>query len=296
MGAKNRALEIKRLLIYVLALNWVVALAKLIMGYIIKSSSMVADGYHSLSDGASNIIGFLGIWLASRPKDESHPYGHKKYETFASIGIAFLLFFVCIGIIHESIERFRKPVVPDANFLSFAVMFATLIINFMVVFYEYNAGRRLKSDILIADSAHTKADILTSFSVIAALFAVKSGWYFLDPLIAIFISVFIAHAAVEILRDSALVLCDSAVVDTKKIEEIAMSIEGVLSVHKIRTRGRCDDIHVDLHVLVMNDMRMDIAHKLSYRIETEIKDKISGVSDVIIHMEPKPNVSGRYKN
>lgn len=292
MGVKSRALEIKRLLIYVLVLNWVVALTKLVVGYIIKSSSMVADGYHSLSDGASNIIGFLGIWLASRPKDESHPYGHKKYETFASIGIAFLLFFVCIGIIHESIERFRKPVVPDVNFLSFVVMFATLIINFMVVFYEYRVGRRLKSDILIADSAHTKADILTSLSVIAALFAVRSGWYFLDPLIAIFISAFIAHAAIEILKESALVLCDSAVVDTKKIAEIVMAIEGVLSVHKIRTRGRCDDIHVDLHVLVKNDMHMDTAHKLSYRIEAEIKDKISGVSDVIVHMEPKSSGKG----
>lgn len=292
MDAEYRFLEIKRVLVYVLVLNWLVAFAKLALGYIIKSSSMVADGYHSLSDGASNIIGFLGIWLASRPKDESHPYGHKKYETFASIGIAFLLFFVGIGIVHESIGRFKNPVLPNANILSFIVMSTTLAVNFAVMLYEYRAGKRLNSDILVADSAHTKADILTSLSVIGALFAVKAGWPFLDPLIAIFIAAFIVYAAFEILRDSAVVLCDSAVIDTKKIEEIVMAMEGVLSAHKIRTRGRCDDIHVDLHVLVRNDMRMDSAHKLSYKIEEEIRNKIPGVSDVVIHMEPS---SGEIK-
>lgn len=284
---KDRSSQIKKILIYTLALNWLVALAKLILGYRIKSSSMVADGYHSLSDGASNVICFLGIWLASRPKDDSHPYGHKKYETFASIGIAFLLFFVCIGIIHESIGRFKSPITPNVNILSFIVMSITLAINFMVMRYEYKAGKRLNSDVLIADSAHTKADILTSISVIAALLAVKSGWVFLDPFIAIIIAAFIAYAAFEILKDSAVVLCDSAVIDSKKIEEIVLSIAGVLSVHKIRTRGRCDDIHIDLHVLVRSDMRMDSAHSLSYKIEEDLKRKISGVTDVVVHMEPK---------
>lgn len=285
--AQNKYRDINKILAIVLCLNWLVAFAKLILGHIIKSNSMVADGYHSFSDGASNIIGFFGIWLASRPKDEGHPYGHKKYETFASIGIAFLLFFVCVGIVHESIGRFKNPVIPNVNILSFIVMFVTLMVNFVVVFYEYRQGKRLKSDILIADSAHTKADILTSLSVIGALFAVKSGWYFLDPVIAIFISMFIFRAAFEILKESSVVLCDTAVVDVKRIEEVVMALDGVLSVHKVRTRGRCDDIHVDMHVLVNSDTRMDLAHKLSYKIEEELKDKISGVSDVVVHMEPK---------
>lgn len=280
-------MQIRRILICILLLNWLVSFVKLVLGHFIKSSAMLADGYHSLSDGASNFIGLIGIWFASRPKDESHPYGHKKYETFASIGIAFLLFFVCIGIIHESLARFRNPVSPRVNLLSFIVMSVMLIINFAVMFYEYRAGRRLNSDILVADSMHTKADILTSFSVIAALFAVKSGWHFFDPLTAIFITVFIAHAAYEIVRDSALVLCDTAVIGTKRIEEVVMLVSGVLSVHKIRTRGRCDDIHVDLHVLVRSDMRMDAAHKLSYLIEERLKKDIPGISDVIIHLEPQ---------
>ncbi|PIQ89332.1 MAG: cation-efflux pump [Candidatus Omnitrophica bacterium CG11_big_fil_rev_8_21_14_0_20_42_13] len=286
MKHENRALLIKRVFLCILFLNWFVSLAKLIFGYKIKSNSMVADGFHSLSDGASNIIGLFGIWFASRPKDESHPYGHKKYETFASIGIAFLLFLVSIGIIHESMGRFNNPVAMGSTFLGLVVIFITLGINISVMLYEYRLGRKLNSDILIADSMHTRADILTSCSVIFALIAVKLGWYALDPIIAMFIAVFILYSAFEIIKDSSLVLCDRAVLDSKKIESLVMAIEGVRSVHKIRTRGRCDDIHVDLHVLVNKDTRMDAAHKLSGIIEEEIEKNVEGVSDVVVHMEP----------
>lgn len=280
--------KIRRVLILILILNWAVAAAKIIYGFITHCQSMTADGFHSLSDGTSNIIGLIGIQLACKPKDSDHPYGHKKYETFFSLVIALLLFLVSASLMHESLGRFRSPVTPVINLQSFVIMIITMAVNLWVMLYERKIGKALKSDILISDAMHTRADILTSLSVIAALFFIKSGYPILDPIVTILISLFIAFAGFEIVKESSYVLCDSAVIlDTKRIEDIVLSIKGVRTCHKIRTRGRPDDIYIDLHVQVHPDMHVDNAHKISNAIEDSIKKAISEVTDVIVHIEPK---------
>ena len=249
---------------------------------------MTADGFHSLSDGASNIISLIGIHFASQPRDSDHPYGHKKYETFFSLGIAGLLCIVSFQVLLEGIRRILKPVIPQIDLAGFIIMVLTMIINILVMNYEYKKGKVLQSDILVSDSKHTKADILTSFSVIITLFAIKSGYYIFDPFATIIISLFIAYSAFQIARESSKVLCDAAaIVDTKRIVDIVLSIKGIGSCHKIRSRGRPDDIHLDLHVQVNPNMHMDEAHKISYAIEEAIKKDIPQVTDVVVHMEPK---------
>ena len=279
---------IRIVLIVVLVLNWLVAIAKIICGLIIRSSSMTADGFHSLSDGASNIIGLIGIHFASQPKDNDHPYGHRKYETFFALGIAFLLFLVAIGIVHESIGRFSNPVTPKINAISFIIMLITMGVNFIVMHYENKKGKELKSDILVSDSLHTRADIFTSFSVLFALFAIKLGYPILDPIISVMIAIFIAYAGFKIMKESSAILCDTAaILNVKQIVDIVLSVEGTKNCHKVRTRGRPDDIYVDLHVEIDGNTRMEAAHKISYAIEDAIKKCIPEVSDVVGHMEPK---------
>ena len=279
--------NIRFILLMVLILNWLVAIAKVIFGITIRSSSMTADGFHSLSDGASNIIGLVGIHFAAQPTDVDHPYGHKKYETFFSLGIAFLLFLVAIGIVHESIGKFTNPVTPDVNAISFIVMIVTIAVNFIVMYYENKKGKELKSDILVSDSLHTRSDIFVSLSVILALIVTKLGYPILDPIISIIIALLIAYSGFKIMRESSIILCDTAVImDTKQITDIVLSIEGVRACHKVRTRGRPDDIYVDLHVQVDNGTRVDVAHKICYAIEGSIKKSIPEVSDVVVHIEP----------
>jgi cation diffusion facilitator family transporter len=153
--------------------------------------------------------------------------------------------------------------------------------------YEYRKGKFLQSDILISDSMHTKGDILTSLSVIITLVMIKLGYPILDPIVTIIIALFIAHTAFEITRQSSKVLCDTVVIgDVKRIMDIVLSIEGVKTCHKVRTRGRPDDIYVDLHVQVNPGMHMDKAHQISYLIEEAIKKNIPEVTDVVVHMEP----------
>lgn len=280
--------NIKRILFIVLVLNWLVAAAKIIFGLLSRCGSMTADGFHSLSDGTSNIIGLIGISFACQPEDRDHPYGHKKYETLYSLVIAAFLFIVSFNIIKGGIMRLYHPVTPEIDIKSFAVMLVTICINIAVMKYEYNRGKSLQSDILISDSLHTRTDILTSLSVIISLIVTKMGHPIIDPVVTIMISLFIAYSAFEIIKQGSGVLCDTAaIVDIKKIVDIVLKIKGVKNCHKIRTRGRPDDIYVDLHVEVRPDMHMDEAHKISYTIETEIQKEIPGITDVVVHMEPK---------
>jgi cation diffusion facilitator family transporter len=286
-GANQHFTQIKRILIAILGLNWAVALAKIVYGLHTNCSSMTADGFHSLSDGTSNIIGLIGIHIAAKPKDINHPYGHKKYETFFTLGIAGLLLVISLNLIGKGIQRFFNPVIPQIEVASFLVMLFTLAINVGVMNYEHKKGKLLQSDILISDALHTRADIFISLSVIATLVVIKLGYPILDPIVTMVIALFIIFTAFEIIKNSAQVLCDTAAADTQKIADIVLGIKGVRTCHKIRTRGRPDDINVDLHVQVNPDMHIDKAHDLSYAIEETLKREIPQITDVVVHMEPK---------
>ena len=290
---EERFKKIRNILWWILVLNWLVAFLKIIYGYTSKTNSMLADGFHSFSDGASNIIGIIGILIAARPADENHPYGHKKYETFSSIAISMLLLLIAFNIIRSAVIRFANPVVPEVNLFSFLVMAATIAVNFFVFYYERKKSRALLSDILYADAQHTKSDIFVSLSVIFTLFAIKMGFPTLDAIVAMVISFLIAKAAIDILRASSYVLCDSVAIVSDKVRAVVMQINGVKECHQIRTRGRSDDIHLDLHVLVDASMHVDAAHSITEIIEQKLKKEIDGVTDVIVHVEPLSRIKGR---
>lgn len=280
--------QIKKILLAILALNWLVALAKIAYGLNSASSSMTADGFHSLSDGTSNLIGLLGIHFACQPVDRDHPYGHKKYETLFSLVISAMLFILSFNLLKNGWEHLHQPVLPRVNTGSFAVMLFTITINILVMRYERRKGRELGSDILISDSMHTRADICTSLAVILSLAASWLGFTILDPLITMLISLFIGFSAFEIAKQGSDILCDTAVfLDDNRIKEIVLKVKGVRACHKIRSRGRIDDVHIDLHVQVNPDMHIDNAHQISYRIEEAIKTSIPEITDIVVHMEPQ---------
>ena len=284
---KKHYREIQKVLWLVLVLNWAVAAAKIIYGYMTDSTSMTADGFHSLADGTSNVIGLIGIHFCSQPTDEDHPYGHKKYETLFALGIAAMLLIVAFNLGKAGMERIINPVIPQVDFLSFVVMIITVTVNITVMIYEYRRGKQMQSDILIVDSMHTRADIFTSLSVIVALVCVKLGFEIVDPLITLLISGFIAYSAFIIIRQESGILCDAAAItDTKKIEVVVLRIKGVKSCHKIRTRGRPDDVYLDLHIQIDMDMKIGDSHQLTHIIQKEIMNAFPQIVDVLVHLEP----------
>ena len=114
--------KIRKILLIILVLNWLVALVKIIYGLSSRCSSMTADGFHSLSDGTSNVIGLLGIHFACQPVDKDHPYGHKKYETLFSLAISAMLFIVSFNLIKQGWERLRHPVLPQVDISSLSLI------------------------------------------------------------------------------------------------------------------------------------------------------------------------------
>lgn len=278
---------VRRILIIIFILNILTALAKGIYGLYTDTLSMSADGLHSLFDSSANIIGLVGISLAARPPDRDHPYGHAKYESFAAIGIAILLFASCLQLMLAAVDRLQSRAVPDVTQISFAIMASTLIINIGVSSYEYILGRRLKSSILVADSMHTRSDIYASLGVILGLFAVRMGYPLADPLIALFICLLIVHTGLEILKESSTALLDRAAVDEQLIVDLARSVEGVCNCHAVRTRGMAEEIYVDLHIGVDASLSMDKAHEVGEDVERAIKSRIPEVRDVVVHLEPR---------
>jgi cation diffusion facilitator family transporter len=246
---------------------------------------MVADGYHSLFDGVSNIVGLAATFIAARPPDKDHPYGHQKYETIASVFIALLLVLVGFEIFRNSLNRFFVQITPEVTYVSFLVIFGTMCINYLVTRYEHKKGVALRSQVLIADSLHTKSDIYVSLSVIVSLVATKLGLPLMDPLIALGISLIIFRAGYRIIKESSRSLLDMSRIEEEEICELVMGVEGVQGCHKIRTRGSIGDIKVDMHLLVQPDMSLEDAHH-SHRVSKKLKGEYEDISDVVVHLEP----------
>lgn len=284
-GRASNHRRVKRVLWWVLGLNLLVGGAKIIVGVVTGAISMVADGFHSALDGFSNVIGLVGLSLAGRPPDHNHPYGHAKFETFAIMAIGLLLLLASWSVLKSAYGRLIVGGIPDVTVMSFTVMGLTVIVNYAVTTYEQRQGRRLKSNILLADAAHTRSDILVSLSVIAGLAAVKLGWFWVDAVVALLIMAFIAYTGWQIIRRASGALLDSAVLDPKEVERIALTVDGVASCHRIRSRGPGGTIYLDMHVQVDGQLPLAEAHRLGHVVERLVKRQLS-VSDVVVHVEP----------
>ena len=167
--------KVKQVLWIILFANFTVALLKIIIGKSIKSSSMTADGFHSISDGSSNIVGLIGITLASKPIDKDHPYGHNKFEVMSSLFIGAMLVFIAGKVVFDALSRFINVVTPNISIGSLIALIITLGINIFVCNYEYKKGKKLNSYILVSDSLHTKSDIFVSVGVLVTLIRIKLG-------------------------------------------------------------------------------------------------------------------------
>ena len=273
----------------VLVLNLSVAIAKIAFGYFSGAVSVLSDGFHSLIDASSNVVGLIGIRAASQPPDQDHPYGHRKYETVASsvfVGFAAL---VVLEVLRNAYNHLagREPHHP-ITLASFAVMVATIAVNLTVIWYETREGKRLSSEMLLADAMQTRADVWSSFTVVAALFGARLGFPLLDPLAALVVAAFIGYGGYQIFHATTGILSDRSVMLERDIEQVVMSVPGVLGCHEIRTRGPEDHVFLDLHVWLPPEMRLDEAHRLSHVVKDRIMTRYPNIADAIIHIEPPP--------
>jgi cation diffusion facilitator family transporter len=284
--AAVRTKDVRFVLWAVLALNLAVAGAKLLYGAMTDSLGMQADGFHSLFDGVSNVVGLAGLWLAAFPPDADHPYGHKKYETLAAASIGAMLMMTCLYLLWTSYQHWLGLVRPQVTAASFGVMAGTMLINVGVMRWERRRGEQLRSEILTADARHTGSDILTSFSVLAGLAAAQMGYPLMDPAVAVAIAGVIAWTGVQVLWETSRSLTDVARLDPEAVRRVVLMNKAVSDCHEVRTRGLPDHIFVDLSVHVRATMSLTEAHDVAHQVEDSLKRQFEGVAEVIVHVEP----------
>jgi cation diffusion facilitator family transporter len=287
----DRYAEVNKVLYRVLYLNLAVAMVKIVLGYYTGAVSIVSDGFHSLTDSASNVVALIGVSVARRPPDANHPYGHRKYETMASLGILVFLIVVLVEVLTAAADRFVKGGSPRVFPEGIALMAFTLIVNVWVVAYELREGRRLKSEVLRADAKHTRSDVLTTGAVLGALLGVWWGYPLLDPMAAVLVAGFIGNACWSIAQEASRILADEIVIPETDVRDVVESVPDVLGCEKIRTRGSADHAFLDLHLWLDANMSLEKAHSTSHVVKDRLMTKFPQLADVVIHIEPPPRTT-----
>jgi cation diffusion facilitator family transporter len=260
-----------------------------VYGYASGAISVLSDGFHSLTDAASNVVGLVGVRAAQQPPDADHPYGHRKYETVAAGAITLFLVLVVVEVLRNATNHLTGRTAPhEISAGTFVVMFVTLAVNLVVIVYESREAERLGSEVLMADATQTRGDVWTSLAVVAALIGSRAGLPILDPLAALLVAVAIGYSGYKIARATTGILSDRIVIDDTDLERVVLSVPGVLGCHHIRTRGSADHVFLDLHVWLPADMQLSEAHDLSHVVKDRLMARYPQIADAIIHIEPPP--------
>jgi cation diffusion facilitator family transporter len=237
-------------------------------------------------DGSNNVIGLVVTAFAYAPPDEGHPYGHRKFETSATLLIGLGLLTLAYNLLTQALDHVTHTRLPEIGLLNWLTMGVTLAVNLFVAWYETREGRRLGSDYLVADAAHTRSDIYVTLGVVASFAGAKAGLPWADTLVAVGIAGFIAVLAAQILVGSFHVLTDRAMIEPERIAQAVRTVPEVQDCRDIRTRGGPDAVYVDLTVHVDGGLSLREAHALADRIEGAVRGAHPQVVDVVVHLEP----------
>jgi cation diffusion facilitator family transporter len=274
-----------------MALNLVNALLKLTVGALSGNLTVISDSVHGFLDASNNVVGLIALKASWRPPDENHPYGHRKYEALASLAIGGLMTLTSWEILRAVIARLSRDAELPAHrgqlaWLWIAMVLAGLAINVAISIYEARRGRRLRSQFLLADAAHTRVDVFVTALAIASLL-LAPRWPWLDGLLSLVIVGFILRTGWSVIRDNALLLTDAARLDPEPIRQIVESVENVQNCHAIRTHGMPDEVHLDLHIVVAPDLTAHAANVIEMRVREALQRNFPEIREVAIHHQTR---------
>lgn len=296
MNEDLRKNKIYRITLVGSAVNLALLVFKFIAGFVGHSAAMIADAVHSLSDFVTDIIVILFVRISSKPVDESHNYGHGKYETLATAIIGIVLLGVAAGILIDGIKDIiyviGGGVLEKPGMIALVAAGVSVVLKELIYHYTIRKGKDIYSQALIANAWHHRSDAFSSIGTLlgigGAIFA-GAEWRILDPLAAVVVSFFIAKVAINILRGSLDELLEHSLPPSveEEIKTIILSVDGVTSPHHLRTRRIGYNYAIDVHVRIDGRQTLEAAHKTVTLVENLLKERFGTGTYVNIHPEPK---------
>lgn len=264
--------------------NFVLAVIKGILGFLMNSISLMADAVHTASDVLSSFVILLGFKISSIPADEKHPHGHGRIEFIVSLIIALMLITVGVKFGISSYERLMDNTPVSGTYWVAGIMVLAALFKEWLSLFSFDLGERINSSALIADGWHHRTDAIASVLVAIAIIASKFGYYWVDAVLGLGVSALIIYTGVEILRDAiSKIIGEIDVEEVKEIEKIALSVEQVISIHNIKVHDYGNYKDISLHIEVGHSMSVISAHQIAEQVEKIIEENI--YCQAIVHVD-----------
>ena len=274
-----------------LLLNVILSGGKIAGGIIGYSHALVADGVHSLADCFTDIAILIGAHFWTKPSDENHPHGHARIETMVSGFVGLVMILTGLLIAWKSFGSIMKPAANPPGWIAFVIAVISIVSKELLARWTLGMSKILKSPALAANAWHQRSDVLSSIPVAVVVLAarIEPALIFLDGIGGAIVSIFIFKLGIDILRPVLWQLSDSAAPPEIKDElrKIALSVNGVLDVHDLRTRFHGDGIQTDMHIVVDPDLQMKKAFLILKSVEKALYRLGPGVTDVLVRLEPQ---------
>jgi len=283
---RDKTALVRRVLIGLLFANLTVVGAKFFVGVLSGSLAVLGSAIDSSVDALNNLFALIVVRVAAKEPDEDHPYGHGKFETLGALGIVGFLSITCFELVQGAVRRLAGGAYRlDVTDFQLVVLLLTLGVNVLSAWYENRRGQELGSELLIADAAHTRADVFITVAVLIGVLFTRQGWWWVDPALAIVVALTIVFVAYRIVVRTVPVLVDERAIPTNVIQDTALAVPGVKSAYGIRSRGPSDLRYAEVTIAVDKTADVAAAHAIADQVEERLKQDFR-LHGVTVHVEP----------
>lgn len=284
----SRYAQAKKVTLIGAVINFLLGFSKLWAGIQFQSHALFADGVHSFSDLITDFMILFAAKWGSLDADDSHPYGHQRIETAATLLLALLLILAGAGIAWDALEAaFKETHIP--HIAALWVVFLSIMANEILFHYTLRVGKKIESALIIANAWHHRSDAASSLVVAIGLIGSLAGFAYCDAIAAIIVGFLIIKMGGTYGWNSVQELIDTSV-DTKtlcEIERIIQLVDGVKKIHQLRSRLMGGDILIDVHILVDSFISVSEGHYIAQHVHHNLLKQFQKVKDVTVHVDPE---------
>ena len=295
MNEKQRARKAQKVTWVGFFFNFLLTAFKILAGIFGKSTAMIADGIHSLSDFVTDLIVILFLNVSGKARDEDHRYGHGKYETFATLLISIALLLVALGILWTGVSKimqvFNGAVIQQPTYIALVAALLSLLVKELLFWYTKRVGDKINSSALIANAWHHRSDafssIATALGITGAMF-LGEQWRILDPIAGVVVSFFILKVAIQLGMPSVHELLERSLPPEieKEIDAIVMSHHEIITYHNLKTRKVGTLYAIDIHIKLDSTITFVKSHDIATELERELRKRFGEMTITNIHTEP----------